>query len=127
MEYSNQYLLLRLIRDYLDKDISILIKEHPRQFTMNSARNQSYRSEFFYKELLAQKCLFYRSKFFHKRYFDSSQIRRCSTVRGNIILEAFFNDIPSFAIGKSIWKELPYVYDCNNVENLININSLDKI
>ncbi len=127
MEYSNQYLLLRLIRDYLDKDISILIKEHPRQFTMNSARNQSYRSEFFYKELLAQKNVYFIDQNFSiKDILFHPKLEGVLTVRGNIMLEAFFNDIPSFAIGKSIWKELPYVYDCNNVENLININSLIK-
>ena len=72
------------------KIFSILIKEHPRQFTMNSARNQSYRSEFFYKELLAQKNVYFIDQNFSiKDILIHPKLEGVLTVRGNIILEVF--------------------------------------
>ena len=40
------------------------------------------------------------------------------TIKGNIILEAWFNEIPVFIFGKTNWGKLPGVYDLNNNKRL---------
>ena len=41
-------------------------------------------------------------------------------------MEASLNKVPTFIFGKTVFNKLPYVFDCNNRQNLININKLLK-
>jgi hypothetical protein len=122
--FSNQYLLLRTFRQYLDSNINIIIKEHPKQFQSKSVRNQSNRSLFFYSKLLSQENTFFLDYNYDTRdILLNPNLEGILTIRGNIIVEASLNNVPSFTFGATIWKDLPLIFDCNKISILENVNS----
>jgi hypothetical protein len=122
--YSNPYLFLQNIVAVIPNDIIILVKEHPRQFNFARVRNQSYRSEFIYEQMLKHPNVrFIDTSFPTNDILAHSQLEGVFTVKGNIILEAWFNDIPVFYFGETLWGNLPNVYCVNDPLVRNNITS----
>ena len=125
--YSNQYLLISKLRSYLDPKISIIVKEHPKQFQKETVRNQMYRSKFFYESIKKlSNVYFINYKISSQDILSNPNIEGVSTIKGNILLEAILNKIPSFYFGNTIWNRLENTFDCTNEENINNINNLLK-
>ena len=123
--YSNPYLFLQNIIAVIPDDVLILVKEHPRQFNFARVRNQSYRSEFIYEQMLKYPNVrFLDISFSSKDILAHPLLEGVFTVRGNIILEAWFNDIPVFYFGETLWGNLPGVYNVNDPFVHNNIFSL---
>ena len=125
--YSNQFLVLSLFREFLDDNIFIIVKEHPKQFMKSTVRNQMHRSIFFYNSISQLKNVkFVDYSISSKDILSHSGIEGVGTIKGNIILEAAINDIPAFYFGNTIWKNLDYTYDCRDQKILQKINKLLK-
>ncbi len=126
-DYSNQYLLIAKLRSYLDPKISIIVKEHPKQFQKETVKNQMYRSQFFYDSILKLSNVhFINYEISSQDILSNHNIEGVSTIKGNILLEAILNEIPAFYFGNTIWNKLENVFDCKKLENIDNINNLLK-
>lgn len=123
--YSNPYLFLQNIVAIIPSDVLILVKEHPRQFNFARVRNQVYRSEFIYDQMLKHPNVrFIDTSFSTQDILAHQLLEGVFTVRGNIILEAWFNDIPVFYFGETLWGNLPNVHYVNDPLVRNNIFSL---
>ncbi len=126
-EYSNQYLLIAKLRSYLDPKISIIVKEHPKQFQRETVKNQMYRSQFFYDSIMKLSNVhFINYEISSQDILSNHYIEGVLTIKGNILLEAILNEIPAFYFGNTIWNNLENAFDCRLVENIDNINNLLK-
>ncbi len=132
--YSNTYLFIQNIVAVVPNDVMILVKEHPRQFNYGRVRNQSYRSEFIYERMLKhQNVCFLDTSISTEEILANPMLEGVFTVRGNIILEAWFNNIPVFYYGETLWGNLPMVYYVNdphvrnNISNLLRSSSCKPI
>ena len=122
--FSNQYMMLKFFLSYLDEDTNIYIKEHPKQFQKQTVKNQSYRSEYFYKKLLGLNNVFFLPvNYSISNILKNNSLKAIVTIKGSIILEACLNKIPVFTFGSSIWNNISYVYDLR--ENIKKYNSKD--
>ena len=126
-DYFNQYLAIYKLRTFLDPKIAILVKEHPKQLQKETVRNQMHRSIFFYNEIAKLKNVkFIDLSISSSKILLNRNIEGAVSIKGNIILEAFMNNIPSFYFGITIWRGLEHVHDLINDKNLFNINNLLK-
>lgn len=125
--YFNQYLAILRLRSYLNPNINILVKEHPKQLQNETVRNQMYRSTFFYDEIKKLKNVYFiDTNISSQKILSNKLIEGTATIKGNIILESIMNNVPSFYFGNTIWSKLEKSYDCSDENVLTNINNLLK-
>tara|TARA_Y100000816_G_scaffold122065_1_gene85792 strand:- start:28548 stop:30026 length:1479 start_codon:yes stop_codon:yes gene_type:complete len=124
-DYANQFLTLMQIRNYLNSEIDIIVKEHPKQFASKTIRNQMYRSEFFYNKILSLKNVYFLDTNTNsKEILKNNFIEGVATIKGNIILEAILNKVPAFYFGNTIWDKFKHSNNCSDQKIISKINKL---
>lgn len=122
--YADQILIVKLLNQYLPKDIGIVVKEHKSQFYSHQ-EGASGRTSLFYRRIsqISNRISFASIDDNPFDIIDKSQA--VVTISGTIGWESAIRGTPTFIFGRAWYENMPGIFKIKTAQDLIN--AWDKV